>query len=134
MQSPLFSPVQAPVTLPRELRILVVEDEALVALNLEDMLIELNAVVSGVAATVDEAVEKLGGCNAAILDYRLHDLTIEPIAADLEKRGVPFAVASGSDIADMAARFPSAVMLGKPYSISDVEHALSMLQARLHAA
>jgi len=90
--------------------ILVVEDEALVALDLEYTLEEIGWTVTGSMGAVGDALAWLGGPDAppcaALLDVNLGGETVFPVAEALKARGVPFAFATG--YADMVARSPFA--------------------------
>ena len=87
-------------------RILVVEDDAFIALDLQDVLSEAGYQVIGPVATVSEAIALLDSHqpDMALLDYNLGDETSIPVAHRLEARGVPFMFLSGQ---------VSSVMLGK---------------------
>jgi CheY-like chemotaxis protein len=78
-------------------RILVVEDEALVAMMLEDMLADFGCEVVGPAMRLDEGLElaRLNGLDAAVLDINLGGERSYPIADLLEERGVPHAFVTG---------------------------------------
>jgi CheY-like chemotaxis protein len=78
-------------------RILVVEDEALVAMMLEDMLAGLGCEVVGPAMRLNEGLElaRLNGLDAAVLDINLGGERSYPIADLLEERGVPLAFVTG---------------------------------------
>ncbi|MGR3541163.1 MAG: response regulator [Hasllibacter sp.] len=95
--------------------ILVVEDEFLIALNLEMSLNEAGARVR-LAATVDEAVRGAGGeVHAAILDVSLADGEVFPAADVLARRGLPFVFHSGHAAPEARlARYPGARALAKP--------------------
>ena len=82
---------------PRRKRILVVEDEPLVAMLLEDMLIELGFEVVGPALRLDAATELAGRepLDGAILDVNLGEARSDAVAAALAERGIPFAFATG---------------------------------------
>lgn len=78
-------------------RVMIVEDELLVAMELESLLEEQGCDVVGPAPTVDRALalvdrERL---DAAILDVNLDGQTAAPVAAELNARGVPFVLATG---------------------------------------
>ena len=108
-------------------RILILEDEPLVAMVLEDVLEDLGCVVVGPAFNLREAEVLV--CEApidgAILDVNLGDCTSDPVAALLQTRGVRFVVASGYDDADP---LPGAcATLRKPYRPADVKTALAEL-------
>ena len=78
-------------------RILIVEDEALVAMLVEDALLDAGAEVIGPVATVAEAMALLdaGSPDGAVLDLNLAGETSTPVADLLAARGVPFVVATG---------------------------------------
>ena len=108
-------------------RILELEDEALVAFMLEDILIELKCTVVGPALNVEEG-EAIAGAeplDGAILDLKLRDQTCHSVAQLLDERSIPYLLASGSDDPDA---LPGAKgSLGKPYRFSEVEEHLSKL-------
>ena len=82
-------------------RILLVEDEALVAMLVEDELIEAGARVLGPAASVDEALRLLdsvmadGGVDGAVLDMNLGGRSVMPVANALAQHAVPFIFMTG---------------------------------------
>jgi DNA-binding response OmpR family regulator len=82
-------------------RVLIVEDEALVAMLVEDSLLEAGAEVMGPAASVGEALLLIegaasdGGLNAAVLDINLAGEAVSPVADRLAAMGVPFLFATG---------------------------------------
>ena len=99
------------------LRLLVVEDEALVAMALEDMLGDLGCVVVDVAGTLARGValaEKLA-IDGAILDINLGGEKVFPVAERLAERGVPFVFCTGYGLAGVPADFAQAPTLSKPY-------------------
>lgn len=78
------------------LRILVVEDEPLVAMLIEDLLLELGCKVIGPAATVAQALALADtGPDAALLDVNLGTEQSYPVADRLAADGVPFAFVTG---------------------------------------
>lgn len=85
----------------RDMRILLVEDEALIAMVVEDDLIEAGAKVVGPAASVEEALQLIervvsdGGLSAAVLDLNLNGEAVSPVADRLAALGVPFLFATG---------------------------------------
>ncbi len=100
------------------LRLLVVEDEALVAMMLEDMLADLGCIVTGVAGSVAQALRILarnGGLDAAILDVNLGGQKIYPVADLLVEREVPFVFCTGYGPLDLMTRYPMSQVLSKPY-------------------
>src|SRR4051812_9976749 len=79
------------------LRILVVEDEFLVALDLEAMLLEIGCVPVGPAPRLDEAlgIARDGAIDGAILDMNLDGKPVYPVAEALIARAIPFVFATG---------------------------------------
>ncbi|BDV34641.1 response regulator [Methylocystis iwaonis] len=98
-------------------RILVVEDEPMVAMSIE-MLLEFAGFESaGIAATVEEALKLAaqGGYDAAILDANLAGVFSGPVAEALGAAGAPFLILSGYDSEQQRERFPpGTVILQKP--------------------
>ena len=99
------------------LRLLVVEDEALVAMALEDMLDDFGCVVVDVAGTLARGVALAAELNidGAILDINLGGEKVFPVAERLAQRGVPFVFCSGYGLAGLPPDFAKAPTLAKPY-------------------
>ena len=78
-------------------RILIVEDDAFIALDLEDVFEGAGFEVVGIVATVDAALSLLRreSVDVAVLDYNLGVETSIPIAQTLDRKGVPFLFLSG---------------------------------------
>ena len=114
------------------LRVLIVEDDVLVAVLLEDMLSDLGCVSLGVAPTVSEALAVIGAAeavDAAILDVNRGGEKVFPVADRLRTRGVPFAFSTGYGPADLAQRYPGSPLLHKPYPPEQLASTLSGLMA-----
>jgi response regulator RpfG family c-di-GMP phosphodiesterase len=111
-------------------RVLVVEDEFLIAAALCDMLEDAAAVVVGPASTVAEALRLIGEhpVDAALLDMNLNGQWSDPIAEDLQQRRVPFVFTTGYGANPRTERF-GARTISKPYSWEEVEHQLSLALA-----
>lgn len=111
-------------------RIYIVEDEALVAMLVEDMLVELGHVVVGVGARLDDALSAATHieCDLAILDINLNGQLSFPVAHTLTDRGIPFFFASGYGAVGVHEPFKSSMVLNKPFSMKQLEH---MLQQQL---
>ena len=110
------------------MRILIVEDEPLIAIMAEDMLTACDHVVSGVAATTGEALTAIDadGFDAVLLDIRLGDETSMAVADALRARNIPFLFTTGGpeSISPAYKRVP---MLSKPFTLSELETALARL-------
>ena len=102
----------------RGLLVLVVEDEALIALDLEARLGRHGWRVLGPAATVDQALRLLRDGetpDVALLDVNLGGEPVTPVAEALRARGVPFVLASAYHVpAQAAAALAGAPNIGKP--------------------
>lgn len=98
-------------------RLLVVEDEALVALELIAVLEDAGATVCGPARTVEEALEAIetGTFSAALLDGNLHGRPVDSLAAALTRRAIPFAFVSGYGRENLPPAFAHAPVIGKPF-------------------
>jgi len=110
-------------------RVLVVEDETLVAMLVEDTLADAGVVVLGPVATVAEALALLGSDrpDLAVLDLNLAGETSEPVADALVRMGVPFVVASGYGASGVPARLSGVPVLAKPYAPEELTAALARL-------
>jgi PAS domain S-box-containing protein len=115
-------------------RILLVEDEELVALELSTELARLGWAIVGPAATLKEAQSLLSSSfDAAVLDVNLRGRSVYPLAEALEERHVPFVFCTGYEMADPEGRFPEVPVIRKPAHPAAVSAALSdLLKARTH--
>lgn len=116
------------------LRLLLVEDEYLLALYLSELLEDLGAQVLGPVACVADALElidKAPEIDAAILDVNLAGEAVFPVADRLRARHVPFAFASGYDPDLMPPRFRDVALCQKPIDEAAVRAALVQMR---HAA
>lgn len=113
----------------RGARILVVDDEYLIALNIEMILNDEGAETKS-ATTLEEALKGAQdeGLCAAVLDYRLGKQTSEAVADVLAARGVPVVFYSGQALPDsILAKFPNVIALAKPLRHNDVVEAVQAL-------
>ncbi len=108
-------------------RVLVVEDEVVLAMMLEDLFADAGAHVVGPAATVEQAIALIDSqpIDVALLDVCLRDHQFsDPVAESLRKRGVPYVLATGYS-SPRGAELADAPTLHKPYRFSQVEAALT---------
>jgi DNA-binding NarL/FixJ family response regulator len=99
------------------MRVLVADDEILIALDLGDILGDAGAEIVGPCGTLAEALRAAEEpeLSAAVLDVRLGRDTTETVAARLAERGVPFVFYRGQALPDtMRAMSPHARVLIKP--------------------
>ena len=107
-------------------RVLVVEDEALIAMLAEELLGEIGCIVHAVAPTIPKALAlvEAGGFDLALLDVNVARERVFPVAEALAARGIPFAFASGYGEQGIADSFKSRPLVGKPYDGVQLERAL----------
>lgn len=108
-------------------RVLIVEDEAMVSMLLEDILGEFGCEVVGPAFSLPQAMSLANeamGLGAAILDVNLRGTPIYPVAEILAQRGVPFVFATGYGPDGVAESWRSRPKLQKPFSAEQVQAAL----------
>ncbi len=98
-------------------RVLVVEDELLVALLLEDMLAEAGCVVVGPFARVRDALAaaRAEAVDVALLDVNVAGERVFPVAHALEERGVPFLFLTGYGEAALPRDRPDWEACSKPF-------------------
>ena len=91
----------------RGLRVLVIEDEGMVAFFIEDMLTEMGHEVGAVASRMQEALDlaRTGTFDLAIVDVNLDGQPSYPIAEVLRERGIPFVFATGYGAKGLDAQF-----------------------------
>ncbi|HEY0013806.1 MAG TPA: response regulator [Allosphingosinicella sp.] len=111
----------------RRLRILVVEDEMLVAMNIEDMLLAMGHEVAGIASRLGPALQlaREGEFDLAMLDVNLAGETSFPVAEILRGRGIPFLFATGYGADGIEEGYRGAPVLQKPFRARDLEGALA---------
>jgi CheY-like chemotaxis protein len=113
------------------LRLLVVEDEAMVAMLVEDMLTDLGCIVVAVAGSVAAAIALADRedtvLDGAVLDVNLGGEKVFPVADALATRGVPFMFATGYGRAGIEARFMDAPVVSKPFGFDTLRSALTGL-------
>jgi DNA-binding response OmpR family regulator len=114
------------------LRVLVVEDDALITMLLEDLLEECGCQVVGPAATIAEAKSLIEAAtfDVALLDLNLgHGQTTYDLAGTLGGREVPFAFVTGLDALSLRDPFKTSTTLQKPFRMDELERVLTQLVA-----
>ena len=108
-------------------RVLVVEDEYLVALLVEDMLETLGFEVAEIAANINSALTAAedGQFDVAILDVNLNGAMSGPVAEILQRRNIPFIFATGYGKAGPHEQYGDAPTLQKPFEEGDLDRALT---------
>lgn len=110
-------------------RILVVEDDMMIALHIEEALQDLGCLVIGPVAKLDVALRLASDevLDAAILDVTIRGGYVFPVAERLMSRGVPFAFASGYGDWALPEAFRNQPRLTKPFSTQELESRVQSL-------
>lgn len=113
------------------LKVLVVEDEAIVSMLMEDFLQDLGCEVVGPAFDLDEARALVGSkeFDAAILDVNLGGVRTYDLADELAGKGKPFAFATGYGAAGLRDQDQDRPILQKPFTIDDLSGVVTKLAA-----
>jgi len=108
------------------IRIMLVEDEALIALMLEDMVEAMGCAVTGLAPRIALGVSMAasGDFDLAILDVNVAGENIEPVAERLAQRGIPFIFATGYGEAGVPLRYRGRPVVAKPFRSEQLESAI----------
>jgi CheY-like chemotaxis protein len=97
-------------------RVLIVEDEPMLAYALRELIADAGFPIAGVAGKLEAALAIIesGDCDAAILDANLKGVSAGPAASALSARGIPFIVLSGYSRDQQQDAFAGALHLQKP--------------------
>jgi CheY-like chemotaxis protein len=108
------------------LRVLVVEDEFLVAMDIEAMLRELGCEVVGPTGDLENAlrIARNGTLDLALLDVNLGGEPVTAVAEALVARAVPIVFCTGYQVENLCSRQPPAPTLMKPFQPADLRAAL----------
>jgi DNA-binding response OmpR family regulator len=117
-------------------RILIVEDESVIAMLLEDMITDCGYEVVGPVARLDKAVEvaQREALDVAILDVNLNGEEVYPVAAALAAREIPFLFSTGYGKGGVHAPYHDRPTLQKPFQLHDVRAALAAIRGAKAAA
>lgn len=112
-------------------RILVVEDDLFISLDVQAMLLAAGFEVFGIVRTVKEALRLLEAAqpDAAVLDFNLMGQAVTPVAERLHELDVPFLLVSAYDVADLGkiTALAEVPKLGKPISEAKLLATLAVL-------
>jgi DNA-binding response OmpR family regulator len=108
-------------------RVLIVEDDPVVGLDIAEELEENGFAVVGVAPSVSQALDifSVHGCDVAVLDVNLGDETSAPVAALLADKGIPFVAVTGYSVDQCPAEFATVPLLRKPYRTDSLVAAIN---------
>ena len=99
-------------------RVLIVEDEMMVAMLIEDMIVKMGSDVVGPAYRLSEGLHlaQHESIDIAVLDVNLNGARSFPIAAILIDRGIPFVFATGYGSTGVDVEFPGIPVVTKPFT------------------
>ena len=111
-------------------RILVVEDESMIALYLAEILEDHGFKVVGPVATLSGAIalarrERLDG---ALLDVNILGGRVDNVAEILNRRGVPFIFVTANGRDDLPERFTNTTLVGKPFNPSNLIREIKLIR------
>ena len=109
------------------LKVLVVEDEGIIAMLLEDMLTELGHDMVASAANIEDAQAEAANrqIDLAILDVNLGRQSSYPLASVLTARGIPYILATGYGRRGLGQEWGQGVVLEKPFEVSALSAAIA---------
>jgi DNA-binding response OmpR family regulator len=110
-------------------RVLVVEDEMMIAMVLEESLRALGCAVVGPVSKLDDAMRlaRTEVLDAAVLDVNIRGGQVFPVAEILIARGIPFALASGYSDWILPETMQGKPRLTKPFTLHELEHEVRRL-------
>jgi CheY-like chemotaxis protein len=113
-------------------RLLVIEDEPLVALDLASILEDAGAEIVGPAGNAEQALALIGSTalDGALLDGNLHGNPVDDIAAALTRQNIPFLFVTGYGRETLPLAFQQAAILGKPFTDLQLLEAAERLMPR----
>jgi len=107
--------------------VLLVEDDPMIALELEHSLFDIGAEGVESVATVGEALRRLEGrrFDVGLLDFEVGKERITPVMSRMRELGIPFVLSSGHEELELGAGFDDAQTLAKPFGLNALEGALA---------
>jgi len=120
-----MSPLPIPKPSARPKRLLIVEDESLVALIMADQIVELGHIAVGPACTMTEArhLASSSMIDGALVDLNLHGVLSHEIADILSQRQIPFIFITGYN--ELPAGIDKSIgVLQKPFQLFDLGRAI----------
>lgn len=115
-----------------KLKVLIIEDESIVAMMIEDLIVDMGHEVVGTAGRLEQA-QKLAdelAIDFAIVDVNLNGQHTYPVAETLKQRGVPFVFATGYGAQGLKDEWKQSSVLQKPFQPEDLARALNAVARR----
>ena len=112
-------------------RVLLVEDEPLIAMMLEDEITDRGHTVVGIATSVVDALRLINRTvpDVAVVDYQLSDGNCHEVTRALERHGIAFVLLTGALIEKSDTRFANVEVLAKPV---DIDRLMAVLMRLRH--
>ena len=112
-----------------ERRVLVLEDEFLIALEMEHLIESCGCVVVGPVSSVGGGIAAVQQTelDGAVLDINIRDERVWPVAELLDHRGIPFVFTSGYELSEIPAQFRDRPLLRKPLMLKGLRLALDSI-------
>jgi len=109
-----------------KLKVLIVEDESIVAMMIEDLIVDLGHEVVGTAGRLEQALSlaQEAQIDFAIVDVNLNGQYTYPVAETLKARGVPFVFATGYGSGGLKEEWKKSPVLQKPFQPEDLARAI----------
>lgn len=117
-------------------RVLIVEDEYFLADDAAQALRDAGAEIVGPVPGLEEAMEQVeaDGFDVALLDIKLDDEAVYPVADMLSERGIPFAFVTGYDQSHIPQRFRDVPYQVKPHGAVELVPLLERLRSAIRKA
>jgi two-component SAPR family response regulator len=117
------------------LKVLVVEDESLVAMHIESMLEEIGCKVVASVPRLVKALSLAGSLDIdlAVLDINLAGEVVYPLALRLADRGIPFVFSTGYGTATLPAELRDRPLVKKPITLGGLKKAVAMARTGIRS-
>jgi CheY-like chemotaxis protein len=114
---------------PARPRVLIVEDNVLISMDLQHIVEEAGCEVSGATTDVARALAILEKerVDCALVDCKLENEDCSRVVAALRARNIPFVICSVVNRAELKSLYPDATIITKPYQPDEVTEALIAL-------
>jgi DNA-binding NtrC family response regulator len=111
-------------------KVLVIEDEGMVAMLLEEMLADLGHQVVATVGKIETAKKWIGegDFDFAVLDVNLNGTHTYPLADMLKGRGIPFLFATGYGTGGLRPEWSDAPVLQKPFQLRQLQESIGRLK------
>lgn len=109
--------------------VLIIEDEALIAMLLENILLDIDDYVVDLFTHFATGLQaaRTGTYAFAILDVNLNGIRSYPIADALSERGIPFVFSTGYGTAGLDPAYTDQIALQKPFQASELRSVITKL-------